>query len=177
MAEKEDKIHKDQCDGCSQECPGEHRIGKALAEEAISKMSAQSEREPVVNSDWFSVEDVDDFLSSCVERDVDPLEVVSHIAKENGIKLSEDAPKDESQRKIWVFLKAVIRKLVVVLVSNLADQCGFGIGTLLNAALGIIDEKHKKESPRKTEDKSEDRGCGSCAARPVCRIFRYSFSW
>lgn len=127
------------CGGCGGACKEnsgkpekEQEYGSMIAEAAMADMQAEATRSAEEPSD----EEVNGFVECCEKRGQNPFEVVAYIAKKNGIMLSEDSPKNEAKRKIYAFLKAVIKKLVMGFALQIADEYGFGVGSLANMAIG-----------------------------------------
>ena len=165
-------------------------VGKWIAGKAIEKMKAEAEAlKGQANDDGrrenglrFDDEDVDYFLSECESKDINPLDVISHVAKEEKIVLSGECPKDDNKRETYSFLRAVVERLATVFVLNKADRLGFGVSSVLNKVLGGIDRKSSKEGVRRGNDRSdygEDDGdsdkCNKCAADGIC--IRTRVSW
>lgn len=150
-------------------------IGRTMAEAAIDDMSKAKAREQAEEEkERFDGSDVEAFLDYCYEKDADPLEVVSYIAHKAGIKLSEDAPKDEAKRKTYVFLKVVLKRFVMGLMMSQAKFRSFGIRELLEAALGVVDEDREGYCC----NEGEDTDCSSCRHNDgFCKVFNYSFVW
>ena len=149
-------------------------VGRTMAETAIDDMSKDKAKEQAdKEKGHFDGGDVEAFLDYCYEKDANPLEVVSYIAHKSGIKLSEDTPKDEAQRKTYVFLKAVLRRVVTGLLLNLAERRGFGIEALLKAALDTVDD----DSEAYGCNEGEDTDCSSCRHNGFCKVLNYSFAW
>ena len=127
-------------DGCVRDAWKER--GEDLASSAIHEMAKEKAAKDDVGSEIKFDEEteamVDAFLDQCVQSDSDPLEVVEHIAKREGIKVSEDVHDGGTEKdKLRKFLIAVVRRIVVALLFHVADKYGMGAGSLLELILGI----------------------------------------
>lgn len=116
--------------------------GEKLADSAIYEMdkekAAKDAGDPEIKFDEEIEAMVDAFMDKCVQSNSDPLDVVEHIAKREGIKVSEDVPDGGTEKdKLRKFLIAVVRRIVVALLFHVADKYGIGAGSLLELILGI----------------------------------------
>lgn len=144
---------------CEQECKPQEYDGNAygadFAEYAIREMRSDARKVAEQNIKDKDKEDeaVNGFLEQCEKRGQDPFELVAFIAHKNGVVLSEDAPKDCAKREVYNLLKAVVKKLVVGLIVSIADEHGFGLGSILKIASGVA---NRRDSERGKVNQNKD---------------------
>lgn len=111
------------CDGLQSDCKVEagqassadlrSAYGKAVASAAIKEMSAKPDGGALPSVDEAEVMA---FINECVDAKEDVVTVVEHIAKREGINLSEDcAPKDADKARLWSFLTSVLKTFAIEL--------------------------------------------------------------
>lgn len=111
--------------------------GSAIHEIAKEK-AARDMEEPEIKFDEELETMVDAFIDQCERSCSDPLEVVEHIARREGIKVSDDGTDDGTEKdKLRKFLIAVVRRIVIAFLFHVADMYGMGAGPLLELILGI----------------------------------------
>lgn len=149
---------KKNCSGCKKEQEGKcssagevapELCGAGLALGAINEMEEeQAEKESCCD---VNAEEIEAFLRKCDEMDKDPLEVISHIAKKEGLSLNgsrrdNDDPEEGSsyKRKLRDFLLAVIKAIVLAAISNAVDD--HGIGSILSSIINLRREREAEAS-------------------------------
>lgn len=168
---------KKNCSGCKKEQEGKcssageetpQVCGDGLALRAINEMEEeQAEKESCCD---VNVEEIEAFLRKCDEMDKDPLEVIAHIAKKEGISLNGnccnkyDSEEDSSyKRKLRDFLLAVIKAIVLAAISNAVDD--HGIGSILSSIINLRRE-------REAEARCVGRGIDAEDDEPTVKIRR-----
>lgn len=155
---------KKNCSGCKKEQEGKcssagevapDLCGAGLALGAINEM--EEEQEEKESCCYVNAAEIEAFLRKCDEMDKDPLEVVAHIAKKEGISLNgsrcdKDSEEDSSyKRKLQDFLLAVIKAIVLAAISNAVDD--HGIGSILSS---IINLRREREAEARCVGRSID---------------------
>lgn len=172
MAENKDEVAKGRGCGCGGACKGEAATsvyGYRLAQKAIIEMNEPKPEEVAKKDAEEDIQaDVDAFLENCDISSRHPLDVVAYIAKREGIELSGEPPKDETKRKIYELLKAVVKKVVVGMLVYLADKYGFGIGSLVNTIFNSCGKMVRQEQVNNVRPK---------VLRVVPIGLAYAFSW
>lgn len=155
---------KKNCSGCKKEQEGKcssageaapELCGAGLAIGAINEM--EEEQEEKASCLELNAAEIEAFLRKCDEMDKDPLEVIAHIAKKEGISLNgdrcdKDSEEDSSyKRKLRDFLLAVIKAIVLAAISNAVDDQG--IGSILSS---IIKLRREREAEARCVGRSID---------------------
>lgn len=108
--------------------------GEAIARAAIDEMAQRKEKKAPKPEGGLD-DSVDAFLETCAELDQDPMDVVAHIARREGISISGEAPEDGGKRRAYDLLRAVVTRLVTDFSSDLAEECGFETDPLARLVL------------------------------------------
>lgn len=142
------------CGGCGGSCGGCHKHddnstwGESLARCAIEDMAKGDAAKEDLGDRTISEEealdrDIETFLKGCEESKADPIEVVRHVAQMFDIQLSGGVPEgdgrrslEQDRRKVYEFLREVVKRIALAMFAHLADKYGFGIGELAQMVFG-----------------------------------------
>lgn len=129
--------------GCSA-CHGEkqnktQKDGRSLAQGAIEEIKGRRMRAYSQDAMKLS-ESVDSFLKECTENDADPLQVVAHVASEEGVMIGAPAPEDTEKRWVYDLLRAIVKRVVNAFLDSVAENYGLGKVDLAGLASGGPDE-------------------------------------
>ncbi len=140
------------CDGCDPEnMPKDEdkSWGEKVADQAITDM-IKPQKEP---TPAFIDADVEAFLKKCDAEKKDPIAVIEHIANVEGFKLFGERPKDDVfKEKLYDFLRAVLKSLVVGFFSYLVDKTGFGSSKLVQFMYNLMKSGNGDSSEKRNFD-------------------------
>lgn len=125
-------------------------LGSRIAREAIDELtSVKIEATDTSYSQEMGWEaEAIAFIDNCDAAGVNPLDVVVHVAKREGISLSDGStyPSDTKEAFIKKLLMEVVKILAQVVLGVLADKYGLGIGTLIDLVKGVSSREPLRDS-------------------------------
>lgn len=156
------------CTGCASEacdnsCGGDPQCdyGADVAGCAIKDMKGGGPDVQSRGEEDFS-KDIKSFIDKCDAEGVNPFDVVAHIAAKEGINLSgEEVPMNESNARLRRFLLAVVRKLVIALVSYIANTHGIPVSALAKLLAEGLSKVARGQDLKEDECEAAPRNWGT----------------
>lgn len=184
----------DAANGCEDRANCSGAFGAKMAEDAVNKIKAQDEVIPS-SPDIEKARDADiaAFLSKCADDGVSPLDAVQVLADDAGIDLNADRPKEADRGALWEFLRAVVLKWSVdvvtfvahevsggsslkdALMAWLCDRFGF-VGGLFSGRDNAEEERETGRKPRTAPDLPASGSYSMFVKRGGVTV-GYAFNW